>query len=98
MDISNIRLEQIKIQYKDFLRDMRSFPSESLQKRKVKKEMHEYLKSVRDRFGQEVVDKVCDVYGQTKPKEKLLTICPICKASILEKNLKKHASKRHTLL
>lgn len=55
--ISSTRLNNIRIEYINLLKNIKSFPEGPL-KRKARDELHSYMKSVRDRFGQEVVDKV----------------------------------------
>ncbi len=51
--------ESVKIQYIDFIKDIKSFPAGPY-KRIIKERMHTFLKKVRDEHGQEFVDEIVD--------------------------------------
>lgn len=94
--LNNIRIEQIKIEYIGLLKNIKSFPDNSSQKQRAKKELGKYLESVRDRFGQEIVDKVA---GKIEPKPQeptVLIICTICNVEVNVKNMSHHIKKRHS--
>lgn len=58
MQVSNIKKE-----YQDLLQDVKAFPPGPMKKR-AKDKVHEYLKFIKQRYGQDVVDQVA---GKQKP-------------------------------
>ncbi len=67
MQLSPTRLNNIRIEYTELLKTVKSFPDNSPAKRVYKEKIHEYLSDVKNRFGQEVIDKIC---GKPKANKK----------------------------
>lgn len=53
-----IKLGNIKIAYLEFLKDVKAMPGNSEHRRRAKDRLHVYLKSIRDQYGQEIVDEI----------------------------------------
>jgi hypothetical protein len=57
--MDKIKEHNIRISYVELLKDVKAFPNFSLAKKRAVQMIREYLKYVRDTYGQEMVDKVC---------------------------------------
>ena len=50
--------EKLWIEYREFRKDMKSFPVGSPMFKRTKEKLGDFLKSVKERYGQEMVDKL----------------------------------------
>lgn len=69
--MDKIKLNNIKISYVELLKDVKAFPNFSPAKKRADLKVREYLKYVRDTYGQETVDKVAGVPNKKKVEARI---------------------------
>lgn len=65
--MDKIKLNNIRITYEEYLLDVKSFPDFSPAKKRAKQKLKEYMKRIRDEYGQEVVTKICGGMVKARP-------------------------------
>lgn len=74
-------IENLRKQFFEYVRDMKSLPRTSPVRSKIKEKMRLFLKEVRDTKGQELVDKICNPTGKInksgKQKNRRCRYCEI---------------------
>lgn len=62
-------------QYRDYRHQMEGLPSSSPVRKKIKQDLGDFLESVRDKYGQRVVDVICGAKRmKSKSAKELLVI------------------------
>ena len=101
--MESYKLEKYKVQFIEMMKDVRGFPDKSSAKKVYKEKLKHYLGELKDKFGQEFVDKIANPNNiKEGKKEKLPTIlvkCEFCEALVGEgKKMKHHLKKRHQII
>lgn len=94
-----MNLESLQVQYKEYRRDMQSFPPASSFYKKLEAQMGTWLKSVKERFGQDMVDRLTEKVDRKKVnkiKGKLIVVCLECRSPVAQRNLAKHMRTAHS--